>query len=122
MASFGKKKTLRDYFYSRPVIVVLGILFVFLLVSVYGRYTVAREMSHRREVTETEKQELLERKKILEEKVEYLGGERGLEEEIRTHFDVAKEGEKVIILMGEEKKEAPPPPPLPPQEPWYKFW
>jgi hypothetical protein len=64
---------------------------------------------------------LLNRKSILEEKVEYLSGERGVEEEIRTHFDVAKEGEKVIILMGEdtspitdEVKESP--------KPWYKFW
>ncbi|MFM2381454.1 MAG: hypothetical protein RLZZ76_221 [Candidatus Parcubacteria bacterium] len=122
MASFGKKKTFSDYLYSRPVIFVLGVACIFLIFSVYGRYTVEQDMLKRREAMEVEKKELLERKRILEEKVEYLGGERGLEEEIRTHFDVAKEGEKVIILMGEDQKEKNTPPPVPPPKPWYKFW
>jgi cell division protein FtsB len=121
MASFGKKKTITDYLYSRPVIFASGVLFVFLAVSVYGRFKVEQDMSNRRESMEAEKQELLERKQVLTEKVEYLSGERGLEEEIRTHFDVAKEGEKVIILMGEDeevKEVVPEPQP----KPWYKFW
>jgi cell division protein FtsB len=121
MASFGKKKTVRDHLYSRPVIFALGVLFIFLAISVFGRYRVEQDMSGRRQAMEAEKQELLERKEMLTEKVEYLSGERGLEEEIRTHFDVAKEGEKVIILMGEdvETKEVPAPPA---PKPWYKFW
>ena len=121
MASFGKKKTVSDYLYSRPVIFVLAVIFVFLSIAVYGRFKVEQDMSDRRQRMESEKKELLERKQVLEEKVEYLGGERGLEEEIRTHFDVAKEGEKVIILMGDKNKKEEEIQVIPPK-PWYKFW
>jgi cell division protein FtsB len=122
MVGFGKKKTIGDYLYTRPVILVLCLIFLFLLVSVYERYGIEREMSKRRAATEQEKVELIERKEELEEKVEYLAGERGLEEEIRTHFDVAKEGEKVIILTGEEKQEIVPVQTEVIPKPWYKFW
>ena len=122
MASFGKKKTITEYLYSRPVVFLLGVLVVFLSVSVYERYTVEREMAKRKAETENERQELLDRKIMLEERVRYLNGERGIEEEIRTHFDVAKEGEKVIILVGEEN----PPTEIEvspsPTKPWYQFW
>ena len=46
-----------------------------------------------------------------------------VKDKVKSHkgFDVAKEGEKVIILLGEYKKEVPPPPPLPPQAPCHKL-
>jgi cell division protein FtsB len=121
MARFGKQKTVKEYLYSKPVMVILAIVMFLLLISVYERYQVAHQMTQRREHTQAQKEELLERKMVLEEKVEYLAGDRGLEEEIRTHFDVAKEGEKVIILMGDgqEKSEQTPPEP---KKPWYQFW
>ncbi len=122
MASFGKKKTITEYLYTKPVIFVLLLVCVFLSVSVYNRYTVEREMSLRRTEAQEKKQGLLERKKTLEERVNYLGGDRGIEEEIRTHFDVAKEGEKVFILTGEEKKEVQEVAPQVEERPWYKFW
>jgi cell division protein FtsB len=122
MASFGKKKTITEYLYSRPVVFLLGVLVVFLSVSVYERYTVEREMSKRKVETEREKQELIDRKIMLEERVEYLNGERGIEEEIRTHFDVAKEGEKVIILVGDKNPPAESEKSPEPEKPWYQFW
>ena len=107
MASFGKKRRITDYLYSRPVLVILGILVVFLSVAVYARFTVEREMAQRKHETEQKKAQLMERKNQLEQRVEYLSGERGIEEEIRKHFDVAKEGEQVIIIVGEEEKVEP---------------
>jgi cell division protein FtsB len=101
---------------------VLLVLVVFLSVAVYKRYSVERLMAERRIEADRDKQELIERKKGLEERVEYLSGDRGIEEEIRTHFDVAKEGEQVIILVGEEKKEENTEIPAVEKKPWYKFW
>jgi cell division protein FtsB len=122
MASFGKKKAITEYIYSRPAVFILGVVVVFLASSVYERFTVERQMEARRNQTEQQKQYLIERKKQLEERVEYLNGERGIEEEIRTHFDVAKAGEKVIILVGEEQKEEETQAPAVLEDPWYKFW
>ncbi len=122
MARFGQKNTLQNVFYSKPTLVVLSILIVFLCISVIERYKIAKEMERRTDAVLEEKSELIERKKALEDKVEYLGAERGLEEEIRTHFDVAKEGEQVIILMGEKKKVSESRTVPPPPKPWYQFW
>jgi cell division protein FtsB len=121
MANFGTKKSIASYVYTRPVLLILFVIAFFLAISVYNRYLVEQEMLERTLRAEQTKEELLKRKSALEEKVEYLSGERGVEEEIRTHFDVAKEGEKVIILMGEDSE------PVVEEvqettKPWYKFW
>jgi len=66
---------------------------------------IERDMSSRRAVAEEELNELLDRKAGLEGKVEYLREERGIESEIRKHFDVAKEGEQVVVLLDDERND-----------------
>ncbi|MDA8596888.1 septum formation initiator family protein [Candidatus Pacebacteria bacterium] len=126
MKSWGRKGMLKDGLYARVAIGVLTILCIWLALSVYERFTVEREMAERRAVVETEYAELLERKDALEERVEYLRGESGKEAEIRKHFDVAKEGEQVVILVDDEI-EAPEIIDTEPEveaetRPWWKFW
>jgi cell division protein FtsB len=101
---------------------VLVIIVVFMSISVYHRFTVEREMSVRRAEMEEERQQLIERKAELEERVDYLSGDRGIEEEIRTHFDVAKEGEQVVIIVDKEEEQKPEIPVIPEKKPWYIFW
>ncbi len=122
MPKFGRKKSLSDHLYSKPVIAVLVVITGFLAVSVFERYQVEREMSARRITAEAEYQALLEREASLKEQVEYLSGERGIEEEIRKHFDVAREGEQVIILLGEDEPSASEISPEPTRKKWYQFW
>jgi cell division protein FtsB len=122
MASFGKKKKLTDYLYSRPVLAVLGIVVILTAFAVYQRFVVEREMAARRMEVEKEKQELIQRKAELEEKVEYLSGERGIEEEIRKHFDVAKEGEQVVIIVDKEVPDTAAEVEVKDEKPWYQFW
>lgn len=122
MPKFGRKKNIFDYIYSKPTIAVLMILVGFLAVSVYERYQVEREMAERRVATEEEYNLLQERKIELQKKVDYLAGERGIEEEVRKHFDVAKEGEQVVILLGEEADPVQEPPAPEKRKKWYQFW
>lgn len=122
MAGFGKKKSITEYLYSKVVVIGLLIVVLFLAFSVYERYVVERQMYHRRIETNREKQELIDRKGALKERVEYLSGERGIEEEIRSNFDVAKEDEKVIILVGEKKIMEATSTASTDTKPWYKFW
>ncbi|MFT7507334.1 MAG: cell division protein FtsB [Acidimicrobiales bacterium] len=120
---FGKKNTYKDYIYSRPVIGVLLLIIFFLIMSVYERYGVERDMSERRALSETELEQLYDRKGQLEDRVQHLEGERGIEEEIRKNFDVAREGEQVIILVGDERVETDVVQEIvSKKEPWYKFW
>jgi hypothetical protein len=122
MAGFGKKKKITEYLYSKPSIFILGIITVFLAFAVYARFSVERLMEARKLETQLERQELIERKLQLEERVEYLSGDRGIEEEIRKHFDVAKEGEQVVIIVDKEEEEQTIPGLLEEVKPWYQFW
>jgi cell division protein FtsB len=122
MAGFGKKKSITEYLYSKAVVIVLLVVVIFLAFAVYERYVVERQMYARRVETNREKQELIDRKGTLKERVEYLSGDRGIEEEIRSNFDVAKEDEKVIILVGEKKKAEATTTSIIDAKPWYKFW
>lgn len=122
MVQFGKKKNITDYLYTKPVIVILLIVLVFLVVSAYKRYQVERDMAERRHEAEQEQRDLMDRKVEIEAKVEYLEGERGIEEEVRKRFDVAKEGEQVVILLGEDEDEDVEVVEKPIHKKWYQFW
>lgn len=85
---------------------LIGIIFVLailLLTSSYERFTVEREMEARREAKEAELEALKERATALEERVEHLRNERGIEEELRSRLDVAKEGEQVIVIVDDDE-------------------
>ncbi len=119
---FGKQNALSHLWYSWPVIVALSAIFLLLAVSVFERYQVEREMAARAVAAARELETLQKREAELNTRVSYLEGERGVEEELRKNFDVAKAGEQVVILTGE-----PPAPPSPPpleETPrrWYQFW
>ena len=119
---FGKQNSYKTYLYSRPIIVVLFVIVVFISMSVHERFGVERDMSDRRAVSEVELERLQERKIQLEDRVEYLEGERGIEEEIRKNFDVAREGEQVIILTGQEEMTDTIQEEVAVTYPWYQFW
>ncbi len=119
---FGKKQPLHRYLHSKLGIALLLVIMVLFGRGAYERYTIERDMADRLTEAEKELQELQTRKSSLEANVEYLEGERGIEEEIRSNFDVARQGEQVVILTGEEPTTtAPEPEPLPPP-PWWQFW
>ncbi len=121
---FGKQNRLAGWWYSWPAIAVYS-LFVFLMAqSVYERYHVEREMAARTVAAQASLAAMQAREDELHERVQYLEGERGVEEEIRKNFDVARTGEKVVILQGE----TPATDTVATEEvveesaPWYVFW
>lgn len=87
--------------YSKPVIAMLFVATGFLLVSAYNRYEAAVETKNRLETRQAELDALSSRAEVLEAKVRYLEDERGVEEELRSRFDVAKEGEEVVVIVDD---------------------
>lgn len=104
MFDFHEKRRIRELLYSKPAIGFLFLLTILLSISAYNRYEIARETKDRLEVKQAELDVLEKRADSLETKVRYLEDERGVEEELRSRFDVAKEGEDVIILVDEPHK------------------
>jgi cell division protein FtsB len=57
-----------------------------------------------RRVAEIKVDELKQKKENYLQKLSDLNTEKGIEEDIREKFSVAKEGEKVIVIVDEEKE------------------
>lgn len=82
-------------------------------------------MADRRETAEIEAQHLKQRLESLGEEVKYLSNERGQEAEMRRQFDIARDGEQVVIILDDDSNhnESNIRPIAPPEKrPWYRFW
>lgn len=119
----GSKQKQQQLHIVRALIVLVVLLIVWLGVSVFKRYEIERDMAGRREVLQAEKDALEVRKAGLRERVQYLEAEQSVEAEIRRSFDVAREGEQVVIILDNDVepvvKELPA---VIITKPWYKFW
>lgn len=129
MFDFYEKRKLRDIFFSKPMAGFVFILALLLSYSAYGRYVAERETREKRLLRVEELQTLQQRAALLESKVLHIESERGMEDAIREQFDVAKEGEKVIVIVDpaasktvEEKPQIFPLPPKPSLLERLKFW
>jgi cell division protein FtsB len=78
------------------------VLTVLVMWSAFTRYQIASDMGERRLELEQEAAALQSQKEELQAEVQYLSNERGIEAELRRPFDVAKDGEKVVVIVEEE--------------------
>lgn len=67
----------------------------------YKKYSVAKSA---KEVAEKKIEMLSKREKEISEKVQLLNTDLGIEQELRKRFDIAKEGEKVVVIYDDESK------------------
>ncbi len=124
MLDFHQKRKLRTVLTSRYTQGFLLVLVIIVGWSAYTRYEIAKDMESRRSALESEAEALKERKAELEKQVDYLSHERGIEAEMRRQFDVALEGEKVVVIVDPEKSEEIQPLSASTTEKnaWYEFW
>ncbi len=97
--AIGSKKYYAQIWKTRALLVLVAVLCVLLAVSLYQRVSVQQDMVERRKEVEEEKMRLEARHQEVLNKAQYIQSEAGIEAEIRKNFDVAKEGESVIILL-----------------------
>jgi hypothetical protein len=124
MFDFYQKRKIRSLVNSRYT---QGILLLFILLvgwSAFVRYQIAEEMSDRRERASQEAALLRSQKDALQEQAEYLSNERGIEAEMRRQFDVALEGEQVVVIVEPEAELEIQPLSTSTEEEtaWYQFW
>lgn len=99
--ALGYKTHQRKLWKIRALLVLVFAACLLVGWSVITRLQVEREMAARRAAAEAEYQALVERHRALESDVEYLKDERSVEAEMRKHFDIARAGESVIILLDD---------------------
>lgn len=103
MFDFHEKRKIKSFLYSKPVIFGLFLIAIVMSVTVYDRYVVAKEMEGKLETKRAELELLKQRAEVLDAKVKYLEDERGIEEELRNRFDVARQGEQVVVLIDPKR-------------------
>jgi cell division protein FtsB len=94
-----KKKVKTRKLYSKPVLIGLAILIVFIAKGTWGVYQ--KEIESRKNVAMvmTELESLEERKAFLEAETEKLNSMEGKEEVIRQKYQVSKNGEGVLVVV-----------------------
>lgn len=104
MLPFQERKKFRKILYSKASILVL--LVAFILVS-RGAWSVHQKA----EIARTERDEsvrmlaeLQERNTALEASLERLKSDKGIEDEVRQKYAVARPGEEVVVVVDESSK------------------
>jgi cell division protein FtsB len=106
--------------YSKVTLLVLILLFLLVSKASWNAYQNVRYTRANLERVQNDREELLERKRFIEEESAVLSSDEGLEEIIRERLPVAKEGERVIIIVDEKESEVATT--TPDSRPWWKWW
>jgi cell division protein FtsB len=99
MLSFHEKKRIKLFLLSKLVLLALAALTVLLSMATWDVYQKFSETAVKREQRETALAELKVREAALRSELARLETTQGLEANIRSKFDVAREGEGVIIVV-----------------------
>jgi cell division protein FtsB len=100
MFDFQQKRKIRKVIYSKMFFVVLLILIAILAKATYEIYKKESLSSESLNETQKELGDLKSRQSMLNSEISKLNTDSGIEEEIRSKFDVAKPGETVVVVVG----------------------
>ena len=103
MREFQQKQIFKEKLYSKTTVFILLVLALLLAKGVVNIYIKERESRKNKEEAELELINMQNRAEELKQASERLKTPVGIEQEIRSKFGVAKEGEKVILIVEEEE-------------------
>ncbi len=99
MLDFAQKRKVRSVLYHPIMLTALLVIVVFFLHSTWVVYGKKRESEAMAKASAAHVEELQARDADMKAKIERLGTETGLEEEIRSKFSVVKGGENMVIVV-----------------------
>lgn len=99
MLEFQQKRQVKKFIYSKISIFFLSILVIFVGYSTYDLYKKSKISKEGYNKVKGEYTNLSDRKVVLESEIGRLKSDIGIEEEIRSKFNVAKPGETVVIVV-----------------------
>ncbi len=103
MRNFQEKRIFKNIIQSWPVLIFLSILLVFFAFGIFRFMMKMGETVKNRKLAETRILELQESKEKLSNDIMNLKTKKGLEENIREKFGLAKEGEGLIIVVDNKE-------------------
>lgn len=99
MIDFQQRRQFKKIFYSKVSFLILIFLVFFMGKATYGIYKKSMISASNYAAVEKSYQNLRNRKDMLESEIDRLQTEKGVEEEIRSRFSVAKPGETVVTIV-----------------------
>jgi cell division protein FtsB len=99
------KKRFRSFLYSKVAFLIALFLLVALVHQTWGVYEKYRTTKEVKNTEAAELEQVRAARYDLEARVERLGTDRGIEEEIRTRYGLTREGEGVIIITDAPRDE-----------------
>ncbi len=102
MLDIQQKRRFRNFIYNK---FTLGLLFMIVLLAVHSTWRVyqkRKESIAMMSSSEIRLRELEERDRELELKIKKISTNSGLEEEIRSKFNVVKDNENIVIIVRED--------------------
>ena len=106
MIPFQERKKLRKILYAKATLLILFVVLIFVVKGTYQVYKKAHIARTEQKEVEKSFDELSTHTKELEESVERLKSEQGIEWEIRQKFTVARPGEEVVVIVDENDKKS----------------
>ncbi len=100
MIDFQQKKQIKNIIYSKVFFLFLLILVIFLGRSTYDIYIKSKFSYDNYIKVKRDYDSLIARRAMLESEIDRLKTENGVEEEIRSKFNVAKPGETVVTIIN----------------------
>ena len=105
MREFQEKRKFKKIIYSGWLQAILGIVFLALVFSTVKVYKKSRINVQKSEEIKEELVKLETRNAELAAEAARLGSESGKEGEIRKRFDVAKPGEKILVIIDKNSED-----------------
>lgn len=104
---FYEKRKFKKLLYSKVTLIILGLIVVWLSFNVFSMYKKEKSTRLKRIEQKEILSELEAREASLSTEIERLSTESGIEEEVRSKFEVGKDGEKLVVIVDkpEDKNE-----------------
>lgn len=102
MFEFHEKRKIKKILFSRGVLLLLFVLTTCMAYGAFSAYQKKEVASDRRSELTAELAVLEQRASELENDIEMLEDPRGIEAELRSRYEVGREGEEMIVLIEDE--------------------
>lgn len=102
MRNFQKKGRLKYLIQSKLFLIFFGIVILAFIYSIFNFVGKTEEASRNRKIAENKIIELEKSKEKFNSDINKLKTEKGIEENIREKFGLAKEGENMILVVDDK--------------------
>ncbi len=121
MIPFQGRQKLRKILYSRITLLVLAVLVFFVGRGAWNTHQKAQIARSERDIAERAFTEMESRSSELQASLIRLKSDRGIEEEVRQKYTVARPGEEVVIIVDDSVKKGENSEAMDNKNPWQYF-